>query len=94
MPKFNILENKSVTVGGSLVFLEKGELETEDAGLIKALSSAVGVELITKKPTAAELKAQKAAEEAAELAAKEAAEKEAAEKAEAERLAALASQTE
>ncbi len=73
MPKFNIVESKSVIVAGSLVFLNKGELETDDKALVMALSSAHGVELLSKKPTAAELKAIKAAEEdAAKLAAEEA----------------------
>ena len=72
MPKFNLLENKSFVVRGQLASFAKGELETDDKDLVKALSSALNVEVVTKKPTAAEVKAAKEAE---------------AEQAEAERLA-------
>jgi hypothetical protein len=84
MPKFNLLEDKSLIVRGQLVSFAKGELETDDETLIKALKGAMNVELVTKKPTAAEVKAAKEAE-AAELAE---AERLAAEQAEVDRLAA------
>lgn len=65
MSKFNLLEDKSLIVRGQLVSFPKGELETDDEALIKALNGALNVEIVVKKPTAAEVKASKEAEAAA-----------------------------